>query len=325
MSTPQICYNSGSHSPVIITHMIVRPQQHWFRRLFVWHGSVLSKILFRLSLNIAMSIVAVLCFQWYEHLGVKLTLAPFSLLGVAIAIFLGFRNSVSYARFTEARLLWGSLLIVQRSLLRQIKSLLPRQDEAAHEFAALLMAFSYCLKHQLRGTDITADLQRLLPHADLRAIETSTSPCNRLLLMMGQWLGEKRQSAQLSDMLFHSIDQNLNRLSEILGGCERIANTPIPFAYSLIVHRTVYLFCTLLPFALVPDLHYMTPLVSVFISYTFISLDSLAEELEDPFGTAANDLPLNAMCNAIEINLREMNDETDLPPAARPDSHYQLS
>ena len=151
------------------------------------------------------------------------------------------------------------------------------------------------------------------------------SPCNRLLLMMGQWLGEKRQSAQLSDMLFHSIDQNLNRLSEILGGCERIANTPIPFAYSLIVHRTVYLFCTLLPFALVPDLHYMTPLVSVFISYTFISLDSLAEELEDPFGTAANDLPLNAMCNAIEINLREMNDETDLPAAARPDSRYQLS
>lgn len=286
--------------------MIVRPQQHWFRRLFVWHGSVLSKILFRLSLNVAMSIVAVLCFQWYEHLGVKLTLAPFSLLGVAIAIFLGFRNSVSYARFTEARLLWGSLLIVERSLLRQIKSLLPQQDQAAREFAALLIAFSYCLKHQLRGTDSSADLQRLL-------------------LMMGQWLGEKRQSAQLSDMLFHSIDQNLNRLSEILGGCERIANTPIPFAYSLIVHRTVYLFCTLLPFALVPDLHYMTPLVSVFISYTFISLDSLAEELEDPFGTAANDLPLNAMCNAIEINLREMNDETDLPAAAQPDSRYQLS
>ncbi|MNT63111.1 Bestrophin, RFP-TM, chloride channel [compost metagenome] len=69
----------------------------------------------------------------------------------------------------------------------------------------------------------------------------------------------------------------------------------------------------------------MTPLVSVFISYTFISLDSLAEDLEDPFGTAANDLPLNAMCNAIEINLREMNDETDLPAAAQPDSRYQLS
>ncbi|SMB40810.1 conserved hypothetical protein [Serratia proteamaculans] len=69
----------------------------------------------------------------------------------------------------------------------------------------------------------------------------------------------------------------------------------------------------------------MTPLVSVFISNTFISLDSLAEELEDPFGTAANDLPLNAMCNAIEINLREMNDETDLPVAAQPDSRYQLS
>jgi putative membrane protein len=129
----------------------------------------------------------------------------------------------------------------------------------------------------------------------------------------------------VSDILFQSVDQNINQLSSVLAGCERISNTPIPFAYSLIVHRTVYLFCSLLPFALVPDLHYMTPLVSVFISYTFISLDALAEELEDPFGTAPNDLPLNAMCNVIEINLREMNDETNLPQRLRPDKQFQLN
>lgn len=73
-----------------------------------------------------------------------------------------------------------------------------------------------------------------------------------------------------------------------------------------------------------PDLHYLTPLVSVFISYTFISLDALAEELEDPFGVAPNDLPLDAMCNVIEINLREMNDETPLPSKLQPDKHFQL-
>ncbi|MCC3748562.1 bestrophin family protein [Rouxiella badensis] len=305
--------------------MIVRPHQHWFRRLFVWHGSVLSEILFRLSLNLAMSVVAILCFQWYEALGVKLTLAPFSLLGVAIAIFLGFRNSVSYARFTEARVLWGSLLIVNRSLLRQVKSILPQRPELAQEFAALLIAFSYCLKHQLRGTSMREDLARLLPNHDLKSLESSASPCNRILLLIGQWLGERRQAGEVSDILFQSVDQNINQLSSVLAGCERISNTPIPFAYSLIVHRTVYLFCSLLPFALVPDLHYMTPLVSVFISYTFISLDALAEELEDPFGTAPNDLPLNAMCNVIEINLREMNDETNLPQRLRPDKQFQLN
>ena len=304
--------------------MIVRPHQHWFRRLFVWHGSVLSEILFRLSLNLAMSVVAILCFQWYEALGVKLTLAPFSLLGVAIAIFLGFRNSVSYARFTEARGLWGNLLIVNRSLLRQVKSILPQRPELAQEFSALLIAFSYCLKHQLRGTSIQEDLARLLPNHDLQKLRRSASPCSLILLLIGEWLGERRQAGEISDILFHGIDQNLNQLSAVLAGCERISNTPIPFAYSLIVHRTVYLFCSLLPFALVPDLHYMTPLVSVFISYTFISLDALAEELEDPFGTAPNDLPLNAMCNAIEINLREMNNETSLPQKLLPDKQFQL-
>ena len=83
---------------------------------------MLPDILFRLSLNPVMSVIAVICFQWYEQLGVHLTTAPFSLLGIAIAIFLGFRNNASYARYTEARQLWGALLIAQRSLLRQIKA-----------------------------------------------------------------------------------------------------------------------------------------------------------------------------------------------------------
>lgn len=93
----------------------------------------------------------------------------------------------------------------------------------------------------------------------------------------------------------------------------------------LLKHRTVYLFCIMLPFALVVDLHYMTPFISVLISYTFISLDCLAEELEDPFGTENNDLPLDAICNAIEIDLLQMNDEAEIPAKILPDRHYQLT
>lgn len=304
--------------------MIVRPQQHWFRRLFDWHGSVLPSILTRLGLNLAMSIAALLFLPWYERLGVHLTLAPFSLLGIAIAIFMGFRNNASYARFTEARQLWGSLLITERSLLRQIRSTLPDAADARH-FASLLLAFAWSLKHQLRRSEPQADLDRLLPEPVLADVAASPLPANRLLLQMGRWLGEKRRSGELGDILYSSIDHNLNELSHILGGCERIAGTPIPFAYSLILHRTVYLFCALLPFALVEDLRYMTPLVSVFVSYTFLSLESLAEELEDPFGTTAHDLPLNAICTTIEINLLEMTDQRPLPEAARPDARFNLT
>lgn len=99
----------------------------------------------------------------------------------------------------------------------------------------------------------------------------------------------------------------------------------VEIGHTLILHRTVYLFCIMLPFALVVDLHYMTPFISVLISYTFIALDALAEELEDPFGTENNDLPLDAICNAIEIDLLQMNDERDIPAKRIPDKRYQLT
>ncbi|PLR37328.1 hypothetical protein CYR55_10330 [Chimaeribacter californicus] len=304
--------------------MIVRPAQHWFLRLFVWHGSVLASIMFRLFLNLVMSLAAVLCVQWYEALNIRLTLAPFSLLGIAIAIFLGFRNSVGYARFSEARQLWGGLMVAQRTLVRQLRSLLPQSLPAIREFAAMQIAYTWCLKHQLRGTSPEQDIRRLLPDDQAQRVLASPAPCNRLLLMMGGWLAARRAAGEISDMLYHGIDQTLTQLVVAQSGCERIHNTPIPFAYTVIVHRTVYLFCSLLPFALVPDLHYMTPLVSVFISYTFLSLDTLAEELGEPFGTESNDLPLNALCNAVEINLLEMCDVVPLPAWRRPDKHYLL-
>lgn len=304
--------------------MIVRPHQHWFLRLFDWHGSVLSNIVFRLSLNLLMSLIAVFGFPWYSTFGIHLTTAPFSLIGVSIAIFLGFRNNASYARFLEARALWGNLHITQRSLLRQIKGL-GVSEAQQREFSGLLLAFCWSLKHRLRKTDEKADLQRLLPAHWHGAVLDQPMPTSQILLCLAQWLAQRRDEGLVSDIVWQSVDENLNHLSTILGGCDRIASTPIPFAYSLILHRTVYLFCTLLPFALVADLHIMTPLVSMFISYTFLSLESLAEELEHPFGCAPNHLPLNALCVNIERDLKAMNGDFPLPEALKPDAHFNLT
>ena len=305
--------------------MIIRPEQHWFLRLFDWHGSVLSKIVFRLLLNLMMSIIAIISYQWYEQLGIHLTVAPFSLLGIAIAIFLGFRNSAGYNRFVEARNLWGTVLIAQRTLVRQLKNILPAESAAHQRLVSYLVAFSWSLKHQLRKTDPSADLARLLPAQSVAEILASSMPTNRILLLAGDELGRLRAEGKIGDVTFSLMDNKLDELGHALGGCERLASTPVPFAYTLILQRTVYLFCTLLPFALVGDLHYMTPFVSVFISYTFLSWDSLAEELEDPFGTAAHDLPLNAMCNTIERNLLDMTGQHPLPEILAPDRHYNLT
>ncbi|MBE5602592.1 DUF4186 family protein [Salmonella enterica subsp. enterica serovar Typhimurium] len=304
--------------------MIVRPQQHWIRLIFVWHGSVLSKIFSRLLLNFLLSIAVIIMLPWYTMLGIKFTLAPFSILGVAIAIFLGFRNNACYARYVEARHLWGQLMIASRSILREVKTTLP-DERGIEDFVRLQIAFAHCLRMTLRRQPQTQVLGNYLDQEALQKVVASHSPANRILLLMGEWLAIRRRSGKLSDILFHSLNNRLNDMSSVLAGCERIANTPVPFAYTLILHRTVYLFCIMLPFALVVDLHYMTPFISVLISYTFIALDALAEELEDPFGTENNDLPLDAICNAIEIDLLQMNDERDIPAKRIPDKRYQLT
>lgn len=304
--------------------MIVRPHEHWLTRIFVWHGSVLSKIFSRLLLNFLLSIAVIYLLPWYTSLGIRLTVAPFSILGVAIAIFLGFRNNACYSRYVEARLLWGQLMIASRSLLREVKTTLPATTDLAG-FVRLQIAFVHSLRMQLRRLPQQETLANYLTAEQLNQVLAVQSPANRILLLIGEWLAERRQQGLLSDILFHSLNNRLNDMSGVLAGCERIANTPVPFAYSLILHRTVYLFCIMLPFALVGDLHYMTPFVSVLISYTFISLDALAEELEEPFGIENNDLPLDAISNAIEIDLLQMNDDADVPVRRVPDKCYQLT
>ncbi|EMJ5422084.1 bestrophin family protein [Klebsiella aerogenes] len=305
--------------------MIVRPPQHWFIRLFTWHGSVLSSIIFRLSLNVGMSIIAIVLFQWYEQLGIHLTVAPFSLLGIAIAIFLGFRNNATYSRFVEARALWGTMIIAQRNIMRLIINLLPDEKEIHNTISDYLIAFSWSLKNQLRNNDASYEVYRILPKSLFLTVMNSAYPTNKILLLLGNEIGKLQKQGLISDINFSLINNSINELAHVQGGCERIANTPVPFAYTLILQRTVYLFCTLLPFALVTDLRYMTPFVSVFISYAFLAWDALAEQLEKPFGTESNDLPLNAICNTIERNLMDMTRQKPLPPIHQPDIHYNLT
>lgn len=304
--------------------MIVRPQQHWIRLIFVWHGSVLSKIFSRLLLNFLLSIAVIIMLPLVYDAGHKIYPCAVQHSRRGDCDLLGFRNNACYSRYVEARHLWGQLMIASRSLLREVKTTLP-DDAELGQFVRLQIAFAHCLRMTLRRNPQAEPLAKYLSAKDLQTVFAAQSPANRILLLMGEWLAVRRRDGQLSDILFHSLNNRLNDMSAVLAGCERIANTPVPFAYTLILHRTVYLFCIMLPFALVVDLHYMTPFISVLISYTFISLDTLAEELEDPFGTENNDLPLDAICNAIEIDLLQMNDETNVPAKQMPDKHYQLT
>ncbi|WP_121357436.1 bestrophin family protein [Flavisolibacter nicotianae] len=291
--------------------MIVREKGNWFRMLFIWRGSVLVKIYPRLLVLFLMSSVVVYSHGNFFSYKIPLNSAPFTLMGLALAIFLGFYNNASYDRYWEGRKLWGALLNDTRSLARQALTMgKPQQNPEEHRnFIHLLIAFTHSLKHQLRRTDPLPDLKRLLPPSQVQTLEPAIYKPMTILLMLGNWVNEKVQKGEIDTITQAAFDRNFNQLSDIVGGCERIASTPIPFTYSVLLHRTVYLYCFLLPFGLVDSIGWMTPVIVVFIGYTFMALDAVVGEIEEPFGNQPNDLALNTMSHMIETTLLEMAQE----------------
>lgn len=297
--------------------MIVRPPSNWLRMLFVWNGSVLKSILPQLLLMLALSTLAVVTHGRVFGAKIPLDTAPFPLMGVSMAIFLGFRNNAAYARFVEARQIWGHILIAARALVSQTRSYLPPEGEGfEHQlFVRRLIAFVYALMHQLRGTDPGADLRRYLPAAEAQELLHMQYIPIAILDNLRLMLARAVRHQQGADQLLWLLDNQVSELAAACGGCERISHTPIPFPYGVLVHRTVYLYCFLLPFGLVDTIGAATPLVSVFVAYTLFALEAIAQEISEPFGLEPNCLALNAMTRNIERSLLEQCGKR-LPAAA---------
>jgi putative membrane protein len=284
--------------------------------LFVRRGSLLPRILPQMLFTTAIAILVVIFHGELLHRKITLTAVPFSLVGVALAIFLGFRNSASYDRYWEARKLWGKLLTDSRTLSRQ--ALTYSSAEVARPFVLGIAAFVHSVRYQLRNQDGWDDLRRLLPADILASLPQRRFPPVMIIFWLSGWIRQRLDAGEMTPMLAVHLDQTLTGLSDAMGGCERIAYTPLPFTYSVILHRTVYLYCMMLPFGLLDSIGIMTPLMVAFVAYTFFAIEALGDEIEEPFGTMPNDLALDAMAINIEISVREMLGDTDLPARPQP-------
>lgn len=288
--------------------MIIRKKENWFRMLFIWHGSVLPRVLPRLIILFILSVIVVYFHGTLLSYKVPLNPAPFTLFGFVLALFLGFRNNASYDRFWEGRKLWGSLLNVTRSLTRQATTLSSKvEKQSIKEFINLLTSFVYALNHQLRKTDSSEDLRKRLRPIDFEVVIKSKYKPAVILNLMSEWILDEKEKGNLDSIQQASFDQNFNKLSDVLGGCERILSTPIPYSYQVLLHRTIYIYCFLLPFGLVDSLSWFTPFIVVFIAYTFVAFEAIADEIEEPFGQEANDLALNSMSIMIEETISELS------------------
>lgn len=298
--------------------MIVWQKPNAFRILFTLRGSVIPHIFPQVLLISLLSAIISAIQHWIPSSFSSYGAAPFTLLGIALSLFLGFRNNASYQRWWEGRHLWGQLVYDARSFTRQVLSFIEDDSEAGRhmqqELVRLTIAFTHALRHRLRSTAPWEDVERFVApeyHASMR--QAGNLP-EYLLRLLGKKLGQVRRQQLSSDLMIQNMDERVTSMTIVLAACERIHNTPLPFAYTLLVHRTTYLYCFMLPFGLATSLGWATPLVCGVIAYTFFGLDALNEEITDPFGVAANHLPLSAISRTIEINLLEALGETDLPP-----------
>lgn len=251
---------------------------------------------------------------------------PLALYGSAISVILGFRNNSAYARWWEARPLWGQIVNNSRSFAREvIASLQAAAAEDPTPMHALRrsliyhqIAFVHALRQHLRGLPPIEQLTPLLDAGEIAAITQAKNVPLALQMEMGLLLRQARSAGWIDPLEWQSIDATLSALTNAQGGAERIKNTPMPKQYDFFPMLFVQIYCLLLPIGLVENLGWFTPLGSTVVGFMFLALDKIGRDLENPFDNTIYDLPLTSIATTIEINLRQMLGEHEFPPPITP-------
>ena len=292
--------------------MIRRPIEP-LKMLFVVQGSYFKRLIVP---QVVMLIYSCLTDFEQTHIAtepVPLNPSVFAILGISLAIFHGFCNNAAYDRFWEGRKLWGTLVWLSRNIARQVLTLPNVSMAEKQAFIRHQIAFVHSLRQQLRGEDNTANLQRLLTVEEQQAVVGQNFIALRLTQIMGQMLANWQAEQKIDVWQWQSLDNTLGEIAHIQAGCERINNTPIPYAYFVLLHRTVYLYCFMLPFGLGNTIGWVTPFVVSFVGYTFMALNEIVDEISEPFGTGENELPLGMMCDTIETQLAMLSHQQFAP------------
>jgi putative membrane protein len=234
------------------------------------------------------------------------TIAMHSLLGIVLGLFLVFRTNSAYDRWWEGRKLWGSMVNNTRNLAHKMNAFLPKEDhENRTYFQVMIVNFAVSVREHLRNTLSLNNLDSIGPDfADkFKSVKHIPNRISSLLYERSNDLYAKKVIS--GDQLF-LLDKELKEFSDILGACERIKNTPIPYSYSMYIKKFIFIFIITLPFGFVTQMGYATVPIVMLVSYILLSVELIAEEIEDPFGKDVNDLPTDDLTSKIRDNVKEI-------------------
>ena len=274
--------------------MIQYDPKSWWGLIFKFHKSDTFRRLLPAMVTVALYTAGIAYVDvelWPHHL--HATTAFHSLLGFVISLLLVFRTNTAYERWWEGRRLWGSLTNASRNLALKLHACLPEQHPARAAVASELATYAAVLKDHLRD----------LPPAQPGPIRHAP---NAVAARLFRHIEDLRRSGELNPGHLINLNAELTALTDICGACERIKKTPIPYSYSLFLKKFVFVYIVSMPFVFVADFEYWTVAFTTFIFYVLASLEIIAEEVENPFGTDANDLPTDDMAKNIGVNVREI-------------------
>ncbi|MBX3230511.1 MAG: bestrophin family protein [Labilithrix sp.] len=299
--------------------MWVEAKPSWIRTVLLG-GFALPHIWLRTAGVTFLATVVTYLYEAIPQLHYSITTTPFTLIGLPLGIFLGFRNNAAYDRFWEGRKLWGTLVNQTRNFARQLVTFIEAPDADQEELSTFqkdmvryVIAYVHALRYHLRDMAPLPRIARVLPEAEAKRYEGVDNVPIAMLQRIGNRLLEARRKGWVH--VYHAplLEHSLSVLTDVQGACERIKTTPIPYSYTVLLHRIVAVYCIALPFGLMDAIKWATPVVVLIVSYCFFGLDGVGDELEQPFGMDINDLPLKAISRTIERNLREgIGDE--IPP-----------
>jgi len=276
----------------------------WFTFIFHIHKADTFRKLWPLMLSVGVfsGIVAFLelhFFKLSESNSVSNINMMHSILGFVISLLLVFRTNTSYDRWWEGRRLLGELTNVSRNLAIKIKSL--KLDKEEREFFNYgIPKYAFALKEHLR------EKQYFGKNSFLIEVDGGKHIPNQIAGSLSARIYDLAAAGKLSGEQLIILSADLSRFTDICGGCERIKKTPIPFSYSAFIKKFLFLYVITLPFGWVFSLGFFVVPIVPFILYVLASLELIAEEIEDPFGHDANDLPVDDICNNIEKHIGEI-------------------
>lgn len=289
------------------------------KKISIWYfiREIKTQILYMGIFAVSIGLLDLL--PWFRKISLPLNIP--ALLGTAVSLLLAFRTSQSYERWWEARTVWGAIVNDSRTLMRLVIQFFPKEEEKTiKEFAERQIVWTYALGESLRKQHFSDRVQNYLNKHQIKAANVP----NAILDAHSQQLRDIASSKGLTDFQQMQVNDIITRLCDSMGKCERLKNTVFPRSYSILLHTLIYVFAAILPFGLDDEQLAVEIIMTFLIPVMFLAIEKTSIIMQDPFENGPVDTPVTALAQTIEINIKQMTGDQNVPAKKDNSLYYEM-